>query len=139
MEGYGSIRRAAWPFSVSAVGIPGRRRTSLARCGTCSQHADLLYADVDLHAVGEPDAAVLCLNEHGFFLAGLVPHGPDGHDHLRLQRPNCENVELKAIVEHPFSKLVRDGEAHVGRLGRLVMPAKGPGRRPTGCGILRRG
>jgi N-acetylglutamate synthase-like GNAT family acetyltransferase/anti-sigma regulatory factor (Ser/Thr protein kinase) len=63
-----------------------------------SRHADLLYADVDLHAVGEPDAAVSCLNEHGFFLAGLVLHGPDGHDHLRLQRLNCENVELEAIV-----------------------------------------
>jgi N-acetylglutamate synthase-like GNAT family acetyltransferase/anti-sigma regulatory factor (Ser/Thr protein kinase) len=63
-----------------------------------SRHADLLYADVDLHAVGDPDAAVSCLNEHGFFLAGLVLHGADGHDHLRLQRLNCEDVELKAIV-----------------------------------------
>jgi N-acetylglutamate synthase-like GNAT family acetyltransferase/anti-sigma regulatory factor (Ser/Thr protein kinase) len=63
-----------------------------------SRHADLLYADVDLHAVGDPGAAVSCLNEHGFFLAGLVLHGPEGHDHLRLQRLNCEHVELEAIV-----------------------------------------
>jgi len=63
-----------------------------------SRHADVLYADVDLHAVGDPDAAVSCLNEHGFFLAGLVLHGPDGHDHLRLQRLNCEHVELEAIA-----------------------------------------
>ena len=73
-----------------------------------SRHADLLYADVDLHAVGEPDAAVSCLNEHGFFLAGLVLHGPDGHDHLRLQRLNCENVELKAIVcDSPTSERLK--------------------------------
>jgi N-acetylglutamate synthase-like GNAT family acetyltransferase len=63
-----------------------------------SRHADMLYADVDLHAVGDPDAAVSCLNEHGFFLAGLVQHGPNGNDHLRLQRLNCEHVELEAIV-----------------------------------------
>ncbi len=63
-----------------------------------SRHADLLYADVDLHAVGEPNAAVSCLNEHGFFLAGLVLDGPDGHDHVRLQRLNCEHVEVEAIV-----------------------------------------
>ena len=70
-----------------------------------SHHADMLYADVDLHALGEPDAAVSCLNKHGFFLAGLVLHGPDGHDHLRLQRLNCENVELEAIVcESPASE-----------------------------------
>jgi N-acetylglutamate synthase-like GNAT family acetyltransferase len=61
-------------------------------------HADLLYADVDLGAVREPDAAVSCLNEHGFFLAGLLLHGPEGHDHMRLQRLNCQHVELDAIV-----------------------------------------
>ena len=73
-----------------------------------SRHADLLYADVDLHAVGDPDAAVSCLNEHGFFLAGLVLHGPDGHDHLRLQRLNCENVELEAIVcDSPASERLK--------------------------------
>src|SRR5436305_347249 len=73
-----------------------------------SRHADLLYADVDMHAVGEPDAAVSCLNEHGFFLAGLVLHGPDGHDHLRLQRLNCENVELEAIVcDSPASERLK--------------------------------
>jgi N-acetylglutamate synthase-like GNAT family acetyltransferase len=63
-----------------------------------SRHADLLYADVDLHTVGDPDAAVSCLNENGFFLAGLVLHGREGHDHLRLQRVNCEDLELEAIV-----------------------------------------
>jgi N-acetylglutamate synthase-like GNAT family acetyltransferase len=73
-----------------------------------SRHADLLYADVDLHAIGDSDAAVSCLNEHGFFLAGLVLHGPDGHDHLRLQRLNCENVELKAIVcDSPTSERLK--------------------------------
>jgi len=73
-----------------------------------SRHADLLYADVDLHAVGDPDAAVSCLNQHGFFLAGLVLHGPEGHDHLRLQRLNCEHVELEAIVcDSPASERLK--------------------------------
>jgi N-acetylglutamate synthase-like GNAT family acetyltransferase len=73
-----------------------------------SRHADLLYADVDLHAVGDPDAAVSCLNEHGFFLAGLVLHGPEGHDHLRLQRLNCEHVELEEIVcDSPASERLK--------------------------------
>ena len=59
-------------------------------------------------AIGDSDAAVSCLNEHGFFLAGLVLHGPDGHDHLRLQRLNCENVELKAIVcDSPTSERLK--------------------------------
>ncbi|HEX5250129.1 MAG TPA: hypothetical protein VFW14_10730 [Gaiellales bacterium] len=63
-----------------------------------SRHADLLYADVDLHAIGDPGAAVSCLNDLGFFLAGLVLHGFEGHDHLRLQRLNSEQVELETIV-----------------------------------------
>jgi hypothetical protein len=63
-----------------------------------SRHADLLYADVDLHAIGDPGAAVSRLNELGFFLAGLVLHGPEGHDHLRLQRLNSERLELETII-----------------------------------------
>jgi N-acetylglutamate synthase-like GNAT family acetyltransferase len=63
-----------------------------------SRHADLLYADVDLHAIGEPGTAVSYLNDLGFFLAGLVVHGPEGHDHVRLQRLNSEHVELETIV-----------------------------------------
>ena len=73
-----------------------------------SRHFDLLYADVDLHAAGAPDAAVSCLNKHGFFLAGLVLHGADGHDHVRLQRLNCEHVELEAIVcDSPASERLK--------------------------------
>ena len=70
-----------------------------------SRHADVLFADVDLHAVADVDAAVSCLNEHGFFLAGLVVHGPEGHDYVRLQRLNTEAVELEAIVcDSPFAQ-----------------------------------
>ena len=63
-----------------------------------SRHADVLYADVDPHAIGDPAAAVSHLNDLGFFLAGLVLHGPEGHDHVRLQRLNAEYVELETIV-----------------------------------------
>jgi hypothetical protein len=46
-----------------------------------SRHVDVVYADVDLVTVGEVDEATTALNELGFFAAGLVLHGADGHDH----------------------------------------------------------
>ena len=62
-----------------------------------------MYADVDLVAV-DVDEATAELNQLGFFAAGLILHGPDGHDHLRLQLLDCEEVELEAIVcDSPFA------------------------------------
>jgi N-acetylglutamate synthase-like GNAT family acetyltransferase len=73
-----------------------------------SRHADIVYADVDLEAVGEVDEATTELNELGFFAAGLVLHGPEGHDHLRLQLLDCEDVELEEIVcDSPFAGALR--------------------------------
>lgn len=62
------------------------------------RHHDVIYADVDLHGVSDLDAAVARLNELFFFYAGLVPFGTAGHDHLRLQRINSDDVETEAIV-----------------------------------------
>jgi N-acetylglutamate synthase-like GNAT family acetyltransferase len=82
--------------------IPRGVRRLLAR------HVDVVYADVDLAAVEDVDAAVESLNELGFFIAGLVVHGPDGHDHVRLQLLNSDDVELEAIVcDGPFSQDLR--------------------------------
>jgi hypothetical protein len=101
VRGLAFLRVRHW-YAGAAEGVVHTVRHLLSR------HADLLYADVDLHAVDDPDAAVSCLNEHGFFLAGLVLHGPEGHDHLRLQRLNCERVELEAIVcDSPASERLR--------------------------------
>jgi len=73
-----------------------------------SRHVDVAYADVDLAAVGDVDHAVAELNELGFFVSGLLLHGPDGHDHLRLQRLDSEDIELEKIVcDSPFADLVR--------------------------------
>ena len=48
------------------------------------------------------------LNELGFFAAGLVLHGPDGHDHLRLQLLDSEEIELDDVVcDSPFAKALR--------------------------------
>ena len=70
-----------------------------------ARHVDIVYADVDLEAVEDVDAATACLNERGFFLAGLTVHGPDNHDHMRLQLLDSEEVELEAIVcDSPFSQ-----------------------------------
>ena len=63
-----------------------------------SRHVDVVYADVDLVAVGDVDEAAAELNELGFFVAGLVLHGPEGHDHLRLQLLDSEDIELEEIV-----------------------------------------
>jgi hypothetical protein len=63
-----------------------------------SRHVDVVYADVDLVAVGEVDEATAALNELGFFVAGLVLHGADGHDHLRLQLLDSEEIELEDVV-----------------------------------------
>ena len=63
-----------------------------------SEHVDVLYADVDLEAHLDVDAAVTALEELGFSYAGLWPNGASGHDHLRLQRLNSLDVELEDIV-----------------------------------------
>jgi GNAT superfamily N-acetyltransferase/anti-sigma regulatory factor (Ser/Thr protein kinase) len=63
-----------------------------------SRHVDVVYADVDLVTVADVDKATAALNELGFFVAGLVLHGPDGHDHLRLQLLDSEEIELDDVV-----------------------------------------
>jgi hypothetical protein len=72
-----------------------------------SLHVDVVYADVDLMAV-DGDEATAELNGLGFFAAGLILHGPDGHDHLRLQLLDSEEVELDHIVcDSPFADELR--------------------------------
>jgi N-acetylglutamate synthase-like GNAT family acetyltransferase len=63
-----------------------------------ARHVDVVYADVDLVAVAEIDEATAVLNELGFFAAGLVLDGPDGHDHFRLQLLDSEQIEVENIV-----------------------------------------
>ena len=87
----GFLRVRGW-YDGAAAEISHAVRHLLAR------HVDVIYADVDLTAVEDVDAATACLNEHGFFIAGLVVHGADGHDHVRLQLLDSEDVELDAVV-----------------------------------------
>jgi hypothetical protein len=84
-----------------------------------SRHVDVVYADVDLVAVGEVEKATAGLNELGFFAAGLVLHGMDGHDHLRLQLLDSEDIEFEEVVcDSSFAKALRrrvlDDKARVG-------------------------
>jgi anti-sigma regulatory factor (Ser/Thr protein kinase)/N-acetylglutamate synthase-like GNAT family acetyltransferase len=73
-----------------------------------SRHVDVVYADLDLVAVGDLDEATSELNELGFFVAGLVLHGPEGHDYLRLQRLDCEDIELEDVVcDSSFAEALR--------------------------------
>jgi GNAT superfamily N-acetyltransferase len=59
---------------------------------------DVVYLDLDLVTGAATDEAVESLNDRGFFYAGLVVSGRDGHDCLRLQRLNADNIELEQIV-----------------------------------------
>jgi GNAT superfamily N-acetyltransferase len=84
-----------------------------------SHHVDVVYADLDLVAVSDPDEAAAELNELGFFLAGLVLHGPEGHDYVRLQLLDSEDIELENVVcDSPFAeelwRRVLDDKARVG-------------------------
>lgn len=63
-----------------------------------AEHVDVIYVDLDLEAIADPDAAVEAMRAQGFSYAGLWLQGPGGHDHLRLQRLNTTEVELDAIV-----------------------------------------
>jgi N-acetylglutamate synthase-like GNAT family acetyltransferase len=73
-----------------------------------SRHVDVVYADVDLVAVSDVNEATARLNELGFFVAGLALHGPNGHDHLRLQLLDSEAIELDEIVcDSPFAEALK--------------------------------
>jgi len=63
-----------------------------------SRHADVVYADIDLASVEDVDEATAALNGLGFFFSGLMLHGPDGHDHLRLQLLDSTAIELEQLV-----------------------------------------
>lgn len=70
-----------------------------------ARHHDVIYADLDLHRGVASDDAVDRLAEFGFFYSGLVLYGSEGHDFLRMQRMNAENVELDEIVcDAPYAQ-----------------------------------
>ncbi len=73
-----------------------------------SRHADVLYADIDLATVEDVDEATATSNELGFFVSGLILHGADGHDHLRLQLLDSTDIELEDVVcDSDFAKALR--------------------------------
>jgi GNAT superfamily N-acetyltransferase/anti-sigma regulatory factor (Ser/Thr protein kinase) len=80
-----------WDDEVAAEAV-AKMRMLLA------EHVDVIYADIDLVATGDPDSAVATLRDEGFSYAGLWLHGPGDHDHLRLQRLNSRKVELDGIA-----------------------------------------
>ena len=70
-----------------------------------ARHHDVIYVDLDLHRGVATDDAVDRLTEFGFFYSGLVVYGSEGHDYLRMQRMNAENVELDEIVcDAPYAQ-----------------------------------
>jgi hypothetical protein len=73
-----------------------------------SRHVDVVYADIDLVAVAEVNTPTAQLNKLGFFAAGLVLHGRDGHDHFRLQLLDSEDIELDDVVcDSSFAEALR--------------------------------
>jgi N-acetylglutamate synthase-like GNAT family acetyltransferase len=99
-----------------------------------AEHVDVVYADLDLVATTDPDAAVEALRDQGFSYAGLWLHGPGNHDHLRLQRLNSTEIELDAIATASPAghELVRYVLADLERVASD--PGRPPGRsnRPLG-------
>ena len=88
-------RRQARPGESLAAHAPDARSVLLLSLGD---------AYVDLATVAD----LAALNELGFFAAGLVLHGPDGHDHLRLQLLDSEEIELDDVVCDPsFAQSLR--------------------------------
>ena len=97
----GFLRLRRWDEEASTA-LKSAVRHSLSR------HVDVVYVDVDLAAVTEVTDATTELNELGFFAAGLVLHGPEGHDHLRLQLLDSEDIELDEIVcDSSFAEALR--------------------------------
>jgi N-acetylglutamate synthase-like GNAT family acetyltransferase len=97
----GFLRLQRWDGEASS-GLKGAVRHLLSR------HVDVVYADVDLVAVADVNKATAELNELGFFAAGLVLHGPDGHDHVRLQLLDSDEIELDDVVcDSSFAESLR--------------------------------
>jgi hypothetical protein len=89
--GIGTITLGGWDGTVSAAAVAALRRL-------LAEHVDVVYADLDLAAIADPDDAVETLRGQGFSYAGLWLHGRGDHDHLRLQRLNSTDVELEQIA-----------------------------------------
>jgi GNAT superfamily N-acetyltransferase len=76
--------------------------------GLLSRHADVIYADIDLAVVENVDEATAASNDLGFFVSGLILHGADGHDHLRLQLLDSREIELEDVVcDSSFAQALR--------------------------------
>jgi anti-sigma regulatory factor (Ser/Thr protein kinase) len=86
-----TITLGGWDAAIAEEAVAALRRL-------LSEHVDVVYADLDLAATADPDAAVDALRAKGFSYAGLWLHGPGDRDHLRLQRLNCTDVELETIA-----------------------------------------
>lgn len=82
------IRVCAWEEKAVVHAL----RQELAR------HHDVIYVDLDLSTGAATADALELLNREGFFYAGLVACGMHGHDYVRLQLLNTENIELERII-----------------------------------------
>jgi anti-sigma regulatory factor (Ser/Thr protein kinase)/predicted N-acetyltransferase YhbS len=89
--GTATITVGGWDRPTAAEAVTHLRRL-------LAEHVDVIYADLDLVAIADPDGVVDALRAQGFSYAGLWLHGTGDHDHLRLQRLNSTDVELEAIA-----------------------------------------
>lgn len=62
--------------------------------------AAVVYCDIDLHTAQphQLNEIVEVLRDHDFFYCGLVPYGPSGHDHLRMQAMLTDRVQTDGLV-----------------------------------------
>ena len=84
-----------------------------------TDHCEMIYADINLHHIGEIDEVVTMLNRRHFFYSGLLFSFYHNEDYLRLQRKNsrfvdeeqlvCYSQNAKALLEY-----IQADEARVG-------------------------
>lgn len=59
---------------------------------------DMIYADINLHRIGNIDALVALLNGRRFFYAGVMFMLYGNEDYLRLQRKNIPAIDEEGLV-----------------------------------------
>ena len=80
----------------------------LAKKRLCLEHTDVLYLYLNLEDPGTPELTKHC-ETLGFFFAGILPYGLDGHHALILQYLNNLAIDFEKIkLDAPFAYALLD-------------------------------
>ena len=69
-----------------------------------TSRCDMIFADINLHRIGQIDAVVSLLNERLFFYSGVMFDCYHNEDYLRMQRKNTVEIEEEQLICYsPFA------------------------------------